>query len=380
MATATATELSSYDRLPAEAYAAALASLPAMGPARLLALLRQWSAEKAWAEVRRGVRLPLRGADAASVASLWQRAASTCDVAAVWRGYVDAGIGVAALGSAAYPAPIGSDIEPPGVVFFSGDPAVICGPRVAIVGTRRCTRYGIDVAFELGRDLAAAGVAVVSGLAVGIDASAHAGALHSTTTPPIAVVGSGLDVIYPRRNAVLWREVERRGVVLSEAPLGARPEKWRFPARNRLIAALADAVVVVESGTKGGSLHTVTEAMRRDRAVYAVPGPVRSDASAGTNRLLADGAAPACDAGDILLGLGMSPALRRPVGDDRLAPCPADAELLEAMGWQPASLEQLALRTALDLGAIAVSLANLETTGWVTSRGGWYERIARAEP
>src|SRR5262249_38747100 len=155
---------------------------------------------------------------------------------------------------------------------------------------------GIDVAFELGRDLAAAGVAVVSGLAVGIDASAHAGALHAATSPPIAVVGSGLDVIYPRRNAVLWREVERRGLVLSQAPLGALPEKWRFPARNRLIAALADAVVVVESGTTGGSLHTVTEAVRRDRVVYAVPGPVRSDASAGTNRLLADGAVPACDA------------------------------------------------------------------------------------
>ena len=115
------------------------------------------------------------------------------------------------------------------------------------------------------------------------------------------------------RHAVLWRELERRGVVLGEAPLGAPPERWRFPARNRLIAALADIVVVVESQEQGGSMHTVNEAERRARPVFAVPGPVRSAASAGTNRLLRDGAQPACDVSDVLLGLGLSAALQRDV-------------------------------------------------------------------
>ena len=212
---------------------------------------------------------------------MWSAAATRIDVASVWQRHVDAGVGVAALGSAAYPAPLVDDIEPPGVLFMRGDPAAISGPRVAIVGTRDATRYGLDLAYELGRELAAAGVAIVSGLAVGIDGAAHAGALAADTTPPIAVVGSGLDVVYPRRNAALWREVERRGVLLGEAPLGAPPERWRFPARNRMIAAIADVVVVVESRDAGGSMHTVTGGRAARAAGVRRP---RSGAERGVGR------------------------------------------------------------------------------------------------
>ncbi|MGH9188165.1 MAG: DNA-processing protein DprA, partial [Acidimicrobiales bacterium] len=261
--------------------------------------------------------------------------------------------------------------------------------RVAIVGTRNCTRYGLDVAFELGRDLAAAGVTVVSGLAVGIDAAAHAGALAGPelaheregppAAPPVAIVGSGLDVVYPRRNASLWRRVETAGAVASEAPLGARPERWRFPARNRLIAALADVVVVVESREWGGSMHTVTEALRRDRVLLAVPGPVRSPASVGTNRLLADGAGPCCGADDVLLALGLSPATSRAATiETRPAPEPAHRGILDALGWRPALLDQLAVRADVDLGELAVAVATLEAQGWLIRRGSWLERVARA--
>jgi DNA processing protein len=308
------------------------------------------------------------------------RAARETDVAATWVRHQLAGVGVASLGSAAYPAVLAADVEPPGVLFLRGDPGVVCGPRVAIVGTRRCTTYGADVAFDLGHDLAAAGVAVVSGLALGIDGAAHAGALASDGAPPIAVVGSGLDVVYPRRHRALWNEVERRGVVLSEAPLGALPERWRFPARNRLLAALADVVVVVESHEAGGSLLTVTEAQRRDRTVMAVPGPVRSSASAGTNRLLADGCAPACDASDVLLALGLSPALARSARDDREPPEDGDRAVLDALGWQPASFDQLLERTGLGLGALSLALSRLEAGGWLARRSTWYEQAARAEP
>jgi DNA processing protein len=371
--------------LPPEAWAAALARLPNMGPSRLLALLLRWPPEQAWARVRERAWMAepslavAVGRGAERVAERWAAVASSFDVAAYWALHTAAGVGVAAVGSAAYPSALAGDIEPPGVVFWRGDPSVVAGPRVAIVGTRSATRYGIDVAHELGRDLAAAGIAVVSGLARGIDGAAHSGAVAGGAGPPIAVVGSGLDVIYPADHGPLWREVERRGVVLTEAPLGARPTKWRFPARNRIIAALADAVVVVESPARGGSMHTVDEAIRRARTIYAVPGPVRSRASAGTNRLLGEGALPLADASDVLLGLGMTPALTRTITDPRPAPSAEAAALLDAIGWLPASVDQLALRTGASIGALAVALTQLAADGWIAERDGWYERVARAD-
>ncbi|MEY2431513.1 MAG: processing protein [Acidimicrobiaceae bacterium] len=371
--------------LPPEAWGAALAGLPGMGPARLLALLRRWSPPDAWECVQRREWLRDRATviaarvDPERLASIWASAAAATDVASVWTRHLDAGIGVAALGSVAYPAPLANDIEPPAVLFMRGDPTVISGPRVAIVGTRGATRYGLELAFELGRDLAAAGVAIVSGLALGIDGAGHAGALDANTAPPIGVVGSGLDVVYPRRHAELWREVERRGVLLSEAPLGAPPERWRFPARNRLIAAIADVVIVVESREMGGSMHTVTEAERRDRVVFAAPGPVRSATSAGTNRLLRDGAHVVCDAGDVLVALGLSSALCRPIHDPRPEPAPQDASVLDALGWSPVSLDGLAVRTLRPLGELALALTRLQEHGWVVERAGWYERAARSE-
>lgn len=371
--------------LPPDAWGAALATLPRMGPSRLLLLLRRWSPPQAWQHVCDRAWLRERdlvdavGRGAAELAAVWSSGASSVDVGALWQRHLDAGIGVMSLRSRAYPTALAHDVEPPGVLFARGDPTVIAGPRVAIVGTRGSTRYGLDLAFELGRDLSAAGVAIVSGLAIGIDGAAHAGAIAADTTAPIAVVGSGLDVVYPRRNESLWREVERRGVVLSEAPLGARPEAWRFPARNRVIAALADVVVVVESREQGGSMHTVTEAERRGRPVFAAPGPVRSAASSGTNRLLRDGAHVLCDAGDVLVALGLSSALLRPVHDTRPEPAPVDARLLDDIGWSPVSLDQLASRSGRPLGELALSLARLCDTGWVAERGGWYERVARSD-
>jgi DNA processing protein len=217
---------------------------------------------------------------------------------------------------------------------------------------------------------------VVSGLALGIDAAAHVGALRGGA-PPIAVVGSGLDVVYPRGNRTLWAQVASAGVMLTEAPLGAAPVAWRFPARNRLIAALADVVVVVESHERGGSLSTVAEAARRDRPVMAVPGPIRSPASAGTNRLLADGCAPVCGLDDVLVALGLSAGRDRAARERRPEPDADGAVVLDALGWHAASLEQLAMRCGLDVGRLVVALERLRLTGWVDDRGGWFERIGR---
>jgi DNA processing protein len=170
-------------------------------------------------------------------------------------------------------------------------------------------------------------------------------------------------------------------VVLTEAPLGVRPARWRFPARNRILAGLADVVVVVESGEAGGSMHTVTSANERSRPVMAVPGAVRSAASAGTNKLLAEGAPPVRDAGDVLVALGLAGVdlQRRPRTERRPPPTGPAAVVLEAVGWQPATTERLAERTGLSLVELSEALTQLTADGWVEQRSGWVERIARPE-
>lgn len=361
--------------LPVEAWLVALASLPAVGPARLRALLSIDRPSAVWASLH-GPPSPelVRVAGKRDLYEQWHRTAAGLDVARLWSRHREHGVGVAALGTPGYPSVLCHDLDPPAVVFHKGDPQVVHGPRVAIVGTRRCTRYGSDVAFELGRDLALAGVGVVSGLALGIDAAAHAGALEARAAPPIAVVGNGMDKVYPERNRALWRAVADRGVLLGEAPLGAPPERWRFPARNRIIAALADVVVVVESHASGGAMHTVTEAAARDRAVLAVPGPVRSSASDGCLDLLADGCAPCRDADDVLLALGMSGAETAPL-DSRQDPGSIGQQVLDALGWQPADAEQIKGRTGLTMVQVAGAVEELRVAGWVAVSGRWIERV-----
>jgi DNA processing protein len=366
--------------LPPEAWAVALASLPAMGPSRLLALLGRWAPHDAWHQVQAGtatacpeVARVLDRTDKAVVQE-WKDGARTTDVAAQWARHQGLDLSITWCGSSAMPAALRDDIEPPGVLFHRGSLEALDGPRVAIVGTRRCSRYGRDVAWDLGLDLSAAGVRVVSGLASGIDAAAHRGALAGPS-PPVGVVGTGLDVVYPRSSSDLWRDVAAQGVLLSEVPLGMGPTRWRFPARNRLIAALADVVVVVESASRGGSLYTVDEAERRSTPVLAVPGPVRSPASAGTNNLLADGAAPCRDAADVLAVLGLSAEASGRGSDRRPAPDAAGTQVLDALGWEAADTTALVLRTGMELGALSVALDRLEAAGWLKRSGGWVEQV-----
>jgi DNA processing protein len=365
--------------LPTVAWMAALAGLPGMGPARLAVIVRRWAPEEAWRHVAAGrahrdpvvsgqVRIP------ELQASRWRTAAERTDVAAAWEAHAAAGVAVRAPGDPGFPLVLAVDPEPPALLFSRGHLCALDRPRVAIVGTRRCTWAGRSIAAELGAGLAAAGVCVVSGLALGIDGAAHRGALAAGAAPPVAVVGTGLDVVYPRRNADLWQAVATAGAVLSEYPLGTRPEPWRFPARNRLVAGLADVVVVVESHARGGSLHTVTAALERDVTVMAVPGPVRGPASAGTNALLVAGAAPVRDTEDVLVALGLDSAAAgrgaRVEGPDL---DPDEAQLLADLQQAPATVEQLAQRLDRSLPAVAVDLAHLEGRGLVVASGGWWE-------
>ena len=366
---------------PAAARGAALATLPAMGPARLLAVIRAWGTEEGWARVRerRALTDPHVAAlcrpDPGGVAAAWAAAAATVDPDEVGRAHAEAGVDVLVLGDAGYPPVLAGDHEPPAVLFVQGDLTILDTPRAAIVGTRRCTRYGHDIARRLGGELSDAGIVVVSGLAAGIDAAAHEGVLEASGAPPAGVVGSGHDVVYPRSNRRLWRRVAEAGVLVSEAPLGARPEQWRFPARNRIIATLGQVVVVVESHRAGGSMHTVDAGDTRSRPILAVPGPIVSPASAGTNRLIADGCTPVLETGDVLVALGLATAGRRqPAADTRATPVGEEATVLDALGFAPASLDQLVSRTGLRPPAVALALARLEADGWVVATAGWWER------
>jgi len=163
--------------------------------------------------------------------------------------------------------------------------------------------------------------------------------------------------------------------VLSEWPLGTRPEAWRFPARNRILATLADVVVVVESHMAGGSRHTVDAANDRGRRILAVPGPITSPASAGTNQLLLEGCGPVTEVDDILVALGLDVSVA-PTLDFRRRPEGDEAVVLAAVTWTPTNLDQIIARTGLRPGRVAVALAHLEEAGWLLASGGWWERKA----
>ena len=368
--------------------AVALAGLPGMGPRRLAALLDAWDPIEAWAragsgrsaeleaDARMATLLGASGAERAALVASWAEVAARVDVASLVERHAAAGIRVIARGDPAYPDVLAADLEPPAVLFARGRLDALEGSRVAVVGTRRCTGVGAGFARELGRELAEAGVVVVSGLALGIDGAAHRGVLDVAGAPPVGVVGSGLDVVYPARHRDLWVAVGDRGLLLSEVPLGVRPTAWRFPARNRVIAGLADVVVVVESHVQGGSLHTVEEAQRRGHPVLAVPGSVRSPAAGGTNALIADGCHPVCDVDDVLVALGLTSGPPRTRRDDRPAPDDTGRAVLDAFDWEPATLEHLAVRTALPLPELTRSLEALLGSGWVALDGGWYERVS----
>jgi DNA processing protein len=241
---------------------------------------------------------------------------------------------------------------------------------VTIVGSRRATSYGREVARDLGRELAAAGLVVISGLAFGIDACAHRGALDASGKT-IAVLGCGPDTSYPAAHRALWRTIAETGVVISELPPGSTPWRWSFPARNRVMAALAGMTVVVEAAARSGSLITADLAAELGRDLGAVPGPVTSRASAGPNELLAGGACVVRDGQDVLdamLGAGAKPLLRTgPPLDDELATVLAAVEAGATSADAVAAA--IASASAADLPArrASAALTRLELLGYIAA-------------
>jgi len=270
----------------------------------------------------------------------------------------------------------------PRALFGRGDlelaSAVDPAGAVTIVGSRRAGAYGRDVAFELGRSLAAAGILVVSGLALGVDAAAHEGALAGGG-PTLAVLGPGADRAYPRSAQGLYRRVVANGAVISELPPGSATFRWMFPARNRLMAAISGLTVVVEAADRSGSLITADMAVDCGRTVGAVPGPVNSWRSAGTNRLLIDGAAVVRDARDALdLLLGPGATVPAPAGPRIDA---ASAAMLDAVESGASTPDAIARGSGLTLQAALRSLAALERRGYVScDHAGRWSRTMQPAP
>jgi DNA processing protein len=277
-----------------------------------------------------------------------------------------------ARSDARFPAQLKAIFDPPPTLYLrgSGDPALLGRRAVAVVGARSCSPYGAQVARMLGRELTAAGLLVVSGLARGIDGEAHRGALEAGS-PTVGVLGCGIDRDYPAVNATLSRRMEEEGLVVSEYEAGVEPAPWRFPARNRIIAGLCEAVVVVEARERSGALITADFALEEGREVFAVPGEITSALSAGSNALLKLGAAPLTGSGDVLDALGIDRATAQV--DPEVSE--AAQRVLALVRDGAAAADDLTVRASLDAGSVSVALTELELAGLVAAADGVYRAV-----
>ena len=265
--------------------------------------------------------------------------------------------------SSEFPRSLAAIFYPPVGLFVRGaaDLAMLERPAVALVGARSCSSYGAQVARMLGRELAAAGLVVVSGMARGIDGEAHRGALEAGGAT-VAVLGCGVDRDYPASNAELARRIAGSGLIVSEYAPGVEPAPWRFPARNRIVAGLSQAAVVVEARERSGALITADLALEEGREVFAVPGEITSSLSAGTNALLRHGATAATCAADVLESFGLG-------APEAPAPPAEAAPILERL---PATADELVRALRMDAGALAALLMELELSGLVSEAEGVY--------
>jgi DNA processing protein len=279
------------------------------------------------------------------------------------------------LADTRYPAPLLQTADPPLMLYVQGQVEALAHPRpLAIVGSRNPTPQGESNARQFARSLAEADVCVVSGLALGIDGAAHTGALEGGGTT-IAVVGTGLDTVYPKRHEALARRIAEHGAVISEYPLGTPPLAAHFPQRNRIIAGLSQGTLVVEAAVRSGSLITARLAVEQGREVFAIPGSIHAPQARGCHALIRQGAKLVESAQDILEDLRLAePAVT--AGQD---PVGGEDSLLDAMGFDPVGLDALQARTGLDTATLQARLLELELEGRIDRLpGGLLQRSGQA--
>jgi len=284
------------------------------------------------------------------------------------------------LADADYPQALLNIADPPILLYIQGRDRLLSATSLAVVGSRNATVQGIQNAERFSEAASRAGLTVVSGLALGIDAAAHHGGLRGSGSS-VAVIGTGIDIVYPMRNRALAQRLAEEGCIVSEYPLGMPPVAANFPRRNRIISGLARAVLVVEAAAQSGSLITARTAAEQGRDVFAIPGSIHSPLSKGCHQLIKQGAKLIESAQDILEELGKLPLLARhpqaPANTSAIAPANHDADaLLRAMGFDPVDADVLSLRSGLSAAMLSEQLLALELDGAVECLpGGRYRRV-----
>lgn len=355
---------------------ALLAGVPGVGPKRISLLVEAFGSASEAIRARPSLVAALPGFGPDVVAAVCE-ARRNRHPEEVLQGAERQGVTIVLREDAEYPRALRHIYNPPQVLFVRGSVSAMDAPVVAVVGARNCSERGRWVAERLAEGLSEAGICVVSGLARGIDSAAHRGALRKGRT--VAVVGNGVDVVYPACNRVLATEVERSGALVSEYPLGTKPCPGHFPARNRIISGLALGTVVVEAGERSGAMITAAFAVQQDREVFAVPGDTRAPGCRGPHRLIKEGAKLVETVADILeefrhLGLpqgksggirGSGVATRRPGASEGSA-----LAVLDLLADGPCTLDEIAERLGCGVPEAATALTILELDGLVSLRPG----------
>ncbi len=303
------------------------------------------------------------------IAELVVRIRADVDIEALRQKIVDQGVNILTWDDESYPPSLKEIEQPPPVIFVRGELTIDDQFAVAIVGTRRATPYGRQIAEELAAFLAGQGITVVSGLARGVDAIAHSSALRAGGRT-ICVLGSGVDRIYPPEHSQMAEKIAQHGAILSDYPMGTGPDATNFPPRNRIISGLSMATVVVEAGETSGALITAGFAAEQGREVFAVPGNIIAPQSKGTNKLIQQGAQPLLTPQDLLQALNLTragemKAARRAIPTDTI-----EARLLSELGAEPLHVDEIRIKTGLPIEKVSATLAIMELKGMVRQVGG----------
>lgn len=348
------------------AYWIAFNRVPGIGPARLSALLEECgSIDAAWGAPIQSLRAA--GLDRRSIESLLA-ARQRLDPQAELEKVLHRGYGVYCWDDDGYPNNLRSVPLAPPLLYVRGQIEARDELAVAVVGTRRVSPYGTEVARELGSNLARNGVTVVSGLALGVDSIAHQAALDSGGRT-IAVLGSGVDQIYPARNRRMALQIMEQGAVVSEYALGVKPEARNFPPRNRIISGLSLAVIIVEAGKRSGALITANFAAEQSREVFAVPGSILSPGSSGCNRLIQDGAIPVTSVDDLFDHLNLADAVAQQEARSTVPASPDEALILEHISTEPQHMNEIVRAAPFETAEVSSLLAMMELKGLVRQVG-----------
>jgi DNA processing protein len=362
-----------------EAYRAALACLPQMSTLAMPRLLQLTGGARELWEILGAGGERASALVGSEKAALWKDHCRRGEPDRVLAGLKEQGIRVITPLQDSFPPMLAAIYDPPALLFVSGEDLTADAPCVAVVGARKASSYGRWAAETLGEELARRGIIVVSGAAYGVDGHAHLGCLNAGGFT-IAVLGCGIDRVYPPEHAGLLRRIASSGCLVSEYPPGDGPQAWRFPHRNRIIAGLSHAVVVVEASHKSGSLITADMALEEGREVMAVPGPIGSELSLGTNRLIQKGAKLVVEVEDICEELPFSciPPAERMVGTEATVaekPGPREIACIELLQGEPRSLDWLAARTGIAPGELMACLTAMSFRGWVAEEVGGRYRL-----